>query len=179
MVHRSLHIVIRVNSSMRSSIQEALLFLLTSVLKPRRRLMLLLGVGYRRVRRDRKRCVRRRRDRGERLNVDVQLTCQESRLLPVSRERRLVGFAQHNSEAAMEPVQARSIQQRWCSITGTTTRTFAAAPDEARPLPFQGPSALFSLGRPIWWRHPSPVRCARTLLQSGTVEEVMVLLIAR
>src|SRR5262252_9191580 len=161
---------------MRSSIQEALLLSLASVLKPLVRLMLLLGVGYREFDAIAK-------------GVFVEVASDEyglrGRPTNMSRVSAITGISRKEVSRlrdratvprlspASEVNPAATVLHYWHHDAD-----FCRGPDEARPLPFQGPLSFSALvaryGGDI---PPGAMRAA--LLQAGTVEEVDGLLIAR
>jgi len=161
---------------MRSSIQDALLFSLTSVLRPLVKLMLLLGVGYREFD-----AIARR--------VFVDVASEEyglrGRPTNISRVSAITGISRKEVSRLRDRTAARrSSPSSRVNPAATVLQywhhdpDFCIAPDKARPLPFQGPSSFSRLvGR---YGGDIPAGAMRAaLLQSGTVEEVDGLLIPR
>lgn len=161
---------------MRSSIQEALLVSLTSVLKPLVKLMLLLGVSYREF------------DaiaRGVFVDVATEEYGLRGRPTNMSRVSAITGISRKEVSRLRDKTAAR----RWSPLSQVNPAAmvlhywhhdadFCVAPDEARPLPFQGPSSFAALVSRYGGDIPAGAMRA-TLLQSGTVEELDGLLVPR
>ncbi len=161
---------------MRSSIQEALLQSLASILKPLVELMLLLGIGYREF------------DAIAR-GVFVEVASDEyglrGRPTNMSRVSAITGISRKEvsrlrdraimpqSDSAGEVNPAAVVLHYWHHDAD-----FCLGPGEARPLLFHGPSSFSALvaryGGDI---PPGAMRAA--LLQASTVEEADGLLVAR
>lgn len=161
---------------MRSSIQEALLVSLASVLKPLVELMLLLGVGYREF------------DAIAR-SVFVDVASDEyglrGRPTNISRVSAITGISRKEVSRlrdratmlrlspASEVNPAAMVLHYWHHDSD-----FCSGPGEARPLAFQGPRSFSTLvaryGGDI---PPGAMRAA--LVRAGTAEEVGGLLVAR
>lgn len=161
---------------MRSSIQEALLLSLTSVLKPLVRLMLLLGVGYREF------------DaiaRGVFVDVATEEYGLRGRPTNMSRVSAITGI----SRKEVSRLRDTTATPRWSPASQVNPAAmvlhywhhdadFCLAPDNARPLPFQGTASFSALVGRYGGDIPAGAMRA-TLLQSGTVEECDGLLIPR
>jgi hypothetical protein len=160
---------------MRSSIQEALLVSLASVLKPLVRLMLLLGVGYREF------------DAIARgVFVDVASVDYGIRGRPsnMSRVSAITGISRKEVSRLRDKAIPRLSRASEVNPAAVVLHywhhdgDFCHGANEARPLPFQGPLSFSALvGRYGGDIPPGAMRAA--LLQAGTVEEVDGLLIVR
>ena len=161
---------------MRSSIQEALLLSVASVLKPLVRLMLLLGVGYKEFDAIARGVfvhvatneygLRRRPTNMSRVSAITGISRKE-----VSRLRDKTALLRLSPATELNP--AAVVLHYWHHDPD-----FCRGSNEARPLPFQGPLSFSALvGRYGGDIPPGAMRAA--LLQAGTIEEADGLLHAR